>query len=218
MKYFRPANIFWIAITILPLAGILWGAIGSSSFLIQQSIWQEAIANNYILVVIGFILLQIIQVVVTPINHYAVGLLGGFLFGHFWGAIINWLGRFWGHTLAFLLARHYLKPWLERKLPAKTLEKYNKITNGTYAPVVVSTIYFLPFFPDDEISYLIGISKMSERHFIMANAFGQIGGSIGLAYAGSGIDTKDPFFWFFTLISLLGFPLLWWILRLNNKS
>ena len=33
---------------------------------------------------------------------------------------------------------------------------------------------------------------MKFRMFFLANFFGHIGGSLGLAYLGSGINTKDP--------------------------
>jgi uncharacterized membrane protein YdjX (TVP38/TMEM64 family) len=58
---------------------------------------------------------------------------------------------------------------------------------------------------------------MEFRLFLFANIFGHVGGSIGLAYIGSGINTKDPLFWILTLSVLIGFPLVYWLMKRHEE-
>ena len=65
--------------------------------------------------------------------------------------------------------------------------------------------YFLPLFPDDELSYLAGISAMKPKIFLPIMAIGHIGGSLALAYAGNGIQSvKEPLFIILSLVTLAG--------------
>jgi uncharacterized membrane protein YdjX (TVP38/TMEM64 family) len=65
--------------------------------------------------------------------------------------------------------------------------------------------YFLPLFPDDEISYLAGFSKISPKIFLTLMIIGHLGGSLSLAYLGNGIKSiKEPMFIVLSLITLIG--------------
>jgi uncharacterized membrane protein YdjX (TVP38/TMEM64 family) len=85
-------------------------------------------------------------------------------------------------------------------LDEKTIKQFDRFVSGkdqkgiTPQSLILFLIYFLPLFPDDEISYIVGLSTMSRRHFILANLFGHVGGAVSLAYIGSGVDTSDLYF------------------------
>lgn len=54
-------------------------------------------------------------------------------------------------------------------------------------PFGLFLIYFLPVFPDDEIIYLVGLSKMKFKNFLGATLFGRVGGMFGMAFVGATI-------------------------------
>lgn len=208
MKHIRRAAfIFWLLITGLPILGVIASITFPDSFLSTQEQFRSYAAKSGAFAPIPFIALQALQVIITPISHYSVGYLGGFLFGPVWGTIYNYTGRIIGHITAYFIARRLILPAARRYVPVDTLETYNNAVS-TRADLLF-LMYFLPLFPDDELSYLAGLSKMPFFHFLLANVFGQIGGSLGLAYLGAGIDTKDPVFQIFIAATLLGFPVLW---------
>ncbi len=65
--------------------------------------------------------------------------------------------------------------------------------------------YFLPIFPDDELSYLAGLSTMRPKVFLPLMAIGHISGSLSLAYIGNGIQSfKEPLFIILSLVTLIG--------------
>ena len=76
--------------------------------------------------------------------------------------------------------------------------------------------YFLPLFPDDELSYLAGFSSIKSKVFIPLMALGHIGGSLGLAYIGSGLSYRDPLFIIWSMVTLVaGFLFLKYYKRLK---
>lgn len=216
MKYIKATTyIFWLIVTILPIIGIVLGLLDSYGFSQAQEYWREKILVFGLFAPVAFVAIQVLQVVITPISHYSIGVVGGFLYGPYLGALLNWLGRVIGHSLAFFIARMFGRRLAEKFVSPDTLAKYDRyVSSGS---LTLFLIYFLPLFPDDEVSYLAGLSKMKFNMFFLANIFGQVGGSLGLAYLGSGINTKDSLFWVLTTVTLIGFPLLWWLLRRQSK-
>lgn len=208
--------IFWLIVTVLPIAGLFFAVFDPQTFTDSQDFWRSKIASAGIFGPLLFVLIQALQVVLTPISHYTIGAIGGFLYGPWVGGLLNWMGRIIGHLTAFFLARTIGRPIVTRFVASETIEKYDRYTSDK--SLVLFLFYFLPLFPDDEISYLAGLSKMKFRIFLLANMFGHVGGSFGLAYIGSGIDTRDPLFWILFVITLVGFPLVWYLLRGKGKT
>ena len=206
--------IFWLVVTILPIVGVVIGLADPDKFAATQDAWQTRILVFGIAAPIAFILLQAAQVVVAPINHYVVGVIGGFLYGPFLGAFLNWLGRVIGHVLAFSIARYFGRSLIEKYVSKKTIEVYDKhVSDKSY---ILFLMYFLPIFPDDELSYLAGFSKMKFKPFLLANIFGHVGGSLALAYVGSGIDTRDTLFWIIFVATFIVFWLLFFAIRKSS--
>ncbi len=203
--------IFWVLITVIPIIGIILSLIDPISFFSTQEQIREFSSKYDNWAPILFIALQILQVVVAPLSHYSVGYMGGFLYGPILGGIYNYIGRVIGHLIAFGLSRSIGSPIVRKFVPSQTIAKYDKFVSNRAD--VLFLVYFLPLFPDDEISYLVGLSKMRFNWFLIANLLGHVGGSLSLSYMGSGIDTKDPYFWVLFISTLAGFPILFYLAR-----
>ena len=221
----RAVYVFWLVITIIPILGLIWSVISPKDFEYWQTLSRQYIKLFGYFGPLFFILLQAFQVVVTPLSHYTVGAIGGYLYGPYWGGTLNYIGRVIGHIIAFTLARKYGRRWILKWVGQDTLTKYDRIFSGetntkkmTIQHFILFLIYFLPLFPDDEISYLVGASNMSTKPFVLANLFGHLGGAFSLAYIGSGINTKDTLFWILTITTLAGFPAIWAAMTLHMKK
>ena len=75
--------IFWLIITIIPIAGIVASIAFPVSFYSTQGDFQSFARAFGIWTPLAFIILQALQVIITPISHYSLGYMGGFLFGPF---------------------------------------------------------------------------------------------------------------------------------------
>jgi uncharacterized membrane protein YdjX (TVP38/TMEM64 family) len=221
----RATYLFWLIITILPIIGLVWSVLSPKDFETWQAISRQWIEHFGVFGPFIFVLIQAGQVIFTPISHYTVGAIGGYLYGPYLGGLLNFVGRIIGHLCAFEIARRLGRPFIEKHVNETTLRKYDRIISGRgqksaeggLQPIILFLIYFLPLFPDDEISYLVGASSMGRRSFILANLLGHLGGAFSLAYLGSGVSTQDPLFWVLTLSTLAGFPVIWGALRMQAK-
>src|SRR3990167_11009408 len=101
--------LFWAIITILPMLGIVLSLTDPQSFSAAQSVWKERIEIFGVLAPLAFILIQALQVVITPISHYSIGIIGGFLYGPYLGGLFNWIGRMIGHVIAFFFSPFFFK-------------------------------------------------------------------------------------------------------------
>lgn len=221
----RAITVFWLLITLIPILGLVWSVISPKDFQVWQDVSRDWIGQFGKVGPFVFVGIQILQVIITPLSHYTVGAIGGYLYGPYLGGILNYIGRVIGHYCAFLIARRFGRAYIEKHIDEATVKKYDKIFsgetetrhNGTLQPLLLFLIYFLPLFPDDEISYLVGASNMSKKPFVLANIFGHLGGAFSLAYLGSGVSTKDPLFWVLTISTLVAFPIIWIVHRIHAK-
>jgi uncharacterized membrane protein YdjX (TVP38/TMEM64 family) len=110
-------------------------------------------------------LLNAIQIVIAPIPGYPVQILGGVLFGFIPGTIYTVGGMVVGGTLAAWLGRLLGRPWLEKRLNAKTLERWGAIAHidsfWTWWLILLVPV-------GDFIYFIAGLSKIRFRTFALA--------------------------------------------------
>ncbi|MFH1839753.1 MAG: VTT domain-containing protein [Nanoarchaeota archaeon] len=138
----------------------------------------------------------------TPISTSVVSIAGGFIFGTWQGFLYNWIGRVIGTLIAFWLGRRFGRKIIRKFVNMEKLKKYDSfVEKGKF---ILFLMYFLPFFPDDELSYLAGFSSMKAKTFVIIALLGHLSGSLALAYIGNGISLIDPMFIFLSVITLIG--------------
>lgn len=113
-----------------------------------------------------FVFIQIVQVVIPIIPGGISCLAGVILFGAGMGFVYNYVGICIGSILAFLIAKIYGRPLLEKMFESKLLEKYENWTEtrNRFAKLFALAI-FLPVAPDDFLCYLAGTTNMSLKQF-----------------------------------------------------
>jgi len=177
-------------LAIIPVLLLILGYIFPSSFFSSQEQLRNFIEPYGSLAPVVFILIQIVQIILAPISHYAIGIAGGFLFGTWQGFLYNWIGKIIGTFIAFYLGRKFGRRIIKHLVREEILKKYDKVFEK--GKIILFLMYFLPLFPDDELSYLAGFSSIKAKIFILIVILGHIGGSLSLAHIGSGVSTKNP--------------------------
>ena len=135
---------------------------------------------------IGFILLQALQVVFSPIPGEATGVVGGFLFGKWLGLLYSTIGLSIGSILAFSISRHFrrfVEPWLQKS------EWYWKLEGllehqGIF---ICFFLYVFPGFPKDFLCYFLGLTRMPWQIFVFISSIGRIPGTLMLSWQGAEI-------------------------------
>jgi uncharacterized membrane protein YdjX (TVP38/TMEM64 family) len=208
----KKVKIIWYLLTIAPIVLLILGYIYPIQFFSSQDSIRDFVRQFGIFSPLAFIFLQILQVVITPLSHYTVSLAGGFVFGTWLGFLYNLIGRVIGTAIAFYLGRIFGRRIIKHVVKSETIQKYDYYFNK--GKLLLFLAYFLPLFPDDEISYLAGFSSMKPRVFLPLMAIGHVSGSLSLAYLGNGVQSvKEPLFIILSLATLIGGVLFVWFYR-----
>jgi uncharacterized membrane protein YdjX (TVP38/TMEM64 family) len=209
----KKTKILWYLLTFVPIALLIIGYIFPLSFFGSQEAIRDFVGQFGIFSPLAFIILQILQVIITPFSHYVVSIAGGFIFGTWQGFIYNWIGRVIGTAIAFYLGRYLGRKIIKHVVKDETIKKYDHYFEK--GKLLLFLAYFLPLFPDDELSYLAGLSAIKPKIFLPLMAIGHLGGSLSLAYLGNGIQSiKEPMFIVLSFIALIGG--IWFTLHYRN--
>lgn len=112
-----------------------------------------------------FVAIQFLQVVVLPIPSFITVGAGVLLFGPFIGAVLSFIGIVFGSIIAFFLGRIFgikIAKWL---IGEKTLNKMLSVIKSK-DKIVFTFMFFFPFFPDDVLCFVAGITTMDSTFFI----------------------------------------------------
>ena len=131
-----------------------------------------------------FILIQALQVVFAPIPGEATGFIGGYLFGAPLGFFYSTLGLTLGSVLAFLIARWLEERYVARWLPKEILEKFDFLMERQGA-LIAFILFFLPGFPKDYLCFVLGLSRMPFKLFLLICTVGRIPGTLLLTLQGA---------------------------------
>lgn len=113
-----------------------------------------------------FFLLQLLSVILAPIPSNITAAAGGLLFGT-WPAFLLTFGAVTaGSLLTFSLARVLGRDFADRLVDRKLSEKYRDILR-TKAPVFLVLAFLFPFFPDDMLCILAGLTDIPFRRFFV---------------------------------------------------
>lgn len=137
-----------------------------------------------------FIGIQMLQVLAAPIPGQVTGFVAGYLFGTGLGTLYAMIGVTIGFTLVFILARKLGRPFVEYFVDKKTLSKFDYLSKN-HGVFVFFLMALLPFFPDDLICFIAGLTKIPIKTLIIITFLGRLPGNFLLAYAGSSLANEN---------------------------
>lgn len=79
---------------------------------------------------------------------------------------ISMLAIISGSLVVFVLVRKFGRAFVERFISLKVLNKYEKYFLSKKGEAIIIPMLLLPFFPDDAISFMAGLSKISLTRYI----------------------------------------------------
>lgn len=131
-----------------------------------------------------FGIIQFLQVVISPIPGNITTVVGGALFGFWTSFTISSIAIVLGSIAAFGLARAFGRPLVEMIAGKEVTSKYfDTITKNK--KILFALIILLPFFPDDIICFVAGISGMTWGFFMLCMLIARPPGLLISALVGS---------------------------------
>lgn len=141
-----------------------------------------------------FILLQIAQVIFAPIPGNVTTLAGGAMFG-FWPAMAySVFAVFVGSMIAFGIGRWCGKPVIYRLASPAIVDKY-LVVLATRQRLTLALLFLFPFFPDDVLCLLAGLTGYSWGWFACMVLLTRPWGLVFSALVGSGALSMPLWGW-----------------------
>ncbi|MFW5694126.1 MAG: TVP38/TMEM64 family protein [Alkalispirochaeta sp.] len=144
--------------------------------------------------VVAFIVVQAAQVIIAPIPANVVALAGGGLFGVWGGFVVSSSGLVIGSLIAFGIARLFGRPVVEAFVDPRYIDRYiDGVANRHF--LILLVIVLMPFFPDDVICFVAGLSSMPLPAFLFLIILGRTPGMLVSSLVGSGAATIPWWGW-----------------------
>ena len=109
-------------------------------------------------------------------------LLGGALFGPWWGTFYNLTAATLGAMLSFLAARYLASDWVAQKTGGKMKQLITGVENEGWRFVAFTRL--VPLFPFNLLNYALGLTKISFSQYSIATYVCMLPGAIAYTYLG----------------------------------
>jgi uncharacterized membrane protein YdjX (TVP38/TMEM64 family) len=153
----------------------------------NQEALTEYVRQAGIFAPLVFFLIQFLQVIIAPIPGNITGLVGGAVFGLWFGFLLNAVAVFLGSQFMFYLGKRYGKGIAQKFMSTETFDKYEKKISGKAGKGVLMGIFLVPFFPDDIICLIAGVSNIDYKTFALLVLVGRTPSSFVTSAMGAGI-------------------------------
>lgn len=176
--------VVWLVVTDAPIVRLVIRLYRDNAFL------REAVASWGWAAPIVFIVIQTLQVILSPIPGEITGPVGGAIFGTLWGVVYSTIGLSIGTMVCFLLGRMYGEPIVRPFLSEHHWTRMNFILE-TEGAILCFIIYLMPGFPKDIVSYLFGISPIPFWVFAIVSTLGRVPGTWVSSYVGAHVAEQE---------------------------
>lgn len=136
-----------------------------------------------VLILLG---MQFLQIVVAFIPGEVVQLAAGLMYGPFLGSVLILIGCVISSTAVFFLVHKLGAPFVQGMVSTEHLEKFQRFEKSGKLDVVVFVLFLIPGMPKDVFTYLVPLTSMEYKRFIVLTTIGRIPGVVASTYAASG--------------------------------
>jgi uncharacterized membrane protein YdjX (TVP38/TMEM64 family)/Fe-S oxidoreductase len=150
-----------------------------------------------------------------------ITIIGGILFGPFWGVIYTIFGATAGACLAFLISRYTARNWIEHKLKSPRWKKLDEEVERQGWKIVALT-RLIPLFPFNLLNYAFGLTKIGFIPYTLATFFCMLPPCIAFIVFSSSLlnllkgRVSIEFYIGLLLIIIVSLvPVLYWIYKKN---
>ena len=129
--------------------------------------------------IIFLLLASILPIFLFPPGIFSV--IGGLLFGFKLGAVLTIIAAIIYTNIMFLISRYFARNKIENFLEKRlTLKQYNRIfgLNDNKLATFLIICRLIPILPNSIVSYSYGLTRISFKHYFIANLIGLIPGRL----------------------------------------
>lgn len=155
--------------------------------------------------------IQFLQIIVAFIPGEAVQLAAGMMYGPWAGALIILLGCVASSWVIYQLVHRLGQPFVEDMVSTKYLDKFRNFEKGGKLTSTVFILFLIPGLPKDVFTYLVPLTDMPLKTYLLVTTVARIPGVLMSTYAASGLldgNIRSSIIIFVVLAIVAGFVLL----------
>ena len=136
------------------------------------------------------VVIQILQVVVAFIPGEFVELASGIMFGPVLGLVLCLIGLNIGTIIIFGLVKLLGKPFVDENVSDHN-QKFLFLNNSNRTLIILFFIFLIPGIPKDILIYLVPLTKVKMRQFLIVSSVSRIPSILTSTIAGTSIINGD---------------------------
>lgn len=129
---------------------------------------------------------QFLQVVVAFIPGEMVQIAAGMIYGPWIGAAIILAGGFVSSMFVFWLVRKFGAPFVQQMVSGRFIDRFKRFERTGRMNTLVFILFLIPGLPKDVFTYLVPLTNMDMRTFLVLTTIARIPGVVVSTYAASG--------------------------------
>lgn len=141
-----------------------------------------------VLILLG---MQFLQVVVAFIPGEVVQVAAGMMYGPWGGAAVVLVGCVISSAFVFFIVHKLGAPFVRAMIPEKWMGKLEDFEGTDKLDVMVFVLFLIPGLPKDVFTYLVPLTDMSMRNFLVLSTVGRIPGILMSTLAADGLMEGD---------------------------
>lgn len=222
----QPVSLARKVVRVLLLCAALALFLGGLVFLKRTGMFEKALEWIASLgpwkPVIFMIIYMTAVVLMVPASVFTLG--AGILFGIVVGEIYVLIGAWISGTICFLIARHFARDWVARRLKAHP--KFQAVDEAVAREgwKIVALVRLAPVFPYSITSYGFGLTRVPLWQYVLAN-IAIIPGSLWYVYLGTligdvaGVSQGPPMaLWLKLTIGATAFIVIFYLTRFVRRA
>jgi uncharacterized membrane protein YdjX (TVP38/TMEM64 family) len=172
-----------LAFTVLVTAAILFFAFGGYGWITGEGNVERLLTETGILGPVIFVLIMwCTQPLGVPGFVYMVP--AGIVWPYPLAIALSWIGNLGASYIAFIFSRWLARDWVRYRIPPRMHRYDDRLEQGGLRPIILLRLVFGQLPPAD---WLLGVSKVTQRNFLIGTGIGIIPGVVFFVVAGGSL-------------------------------
>ena len=137
-----------------------------------------------VLILLG---MQLLQIIVAFNPGEVVQIAAGMMYGPLWGSVVILVGCVLSSMVVYELVHKLGAPFVRSMVGEKQLLKFRQFELSGKFGVTVFILFLIPGFPKDVLTYIVPLSDMNLRTFLLLSTISRTPGVIISTYAAAGL-------------------------------
>lgn len=175
---------------------------------LQFERWVQSLGIGGILLML---LIQVLQIVIAFIPGEVVQVMAGVMYGTWGGLLLCLAGCVVASACVFLIIRKLGRPFVTKLFGEDVLDKYEFLNDSSKLDTLVFILFLIPGLPKDTLTYIVPLSNITLKNFLVLSTIGRIPGMVASTLIGSSItDANWPLIiGIFAVVGVIGILGIW---------